>query len=409
MEQFVIDQIKYGLKYVPANLIKSLFISKSSPETESFRERAGGYICGVCHPNENYSQILNANIQWIRIDIPMPFDKNGEVTRSYISFKERCDGYKREGIKVMAVSPYPGCFSEIGIDIRTQEQKVRDTAVFLINDLREYIDAVQITNEMGIPRFTEPFNLDEASRFIAIQLEAINDVKGDILVGYNSAGPQADLHSKLKPYMKYCDYVGIDIYSGCFYNLPGFMWFFDAMLLYLWAMTKKPIMLQEFGYLGLGAPKSKEEKRAILQRYGANSEKEARKNISQFVSKMPDKMREYVTRLAPDASGQGDFIFKGDFANHLYCELPRFTKIPGYPHTPEGQAKFFEYILPHLHSMKFLGGAIIYCYSESNVCYVCNQKECPTETKWGITDLEGKEKPAYYAVKKAFGEIQNKK
>ena len=407
MEKYIVDQIKYGLKYVPGNLIKSLFMKKNSGETENFRRRAGGFICGVCHPNENYEQLSTANIRWVRFDIPMPFDENGEESEEYINFKERCRGYKSRNFKIMAVTPYPGDFSKVGIDPTKEESKVRETAVFLLNDLRELIDAVQITNEMGIPRFTYPLTMDQAVRFIGIQLEAVNEIKGDILVGYNSAGPQADLHSKIRPYLKYCDYVGIDIYSGCFFNFPGFMWFFDALLNYLWAMTKKPIVLQEFGYIGAGAPKTKEEKRDILRRYGVESEKQARENINAFVSKLPQRMCEYVRHLSPNEAEQGDFIFKGDFVNHLYCELPKLTKIPGYPHTPEGQGKFFDYLIPHLYSLDFLGGAIIYCYSDSGSCYVCSQRECPTETKWGLVDLDGKEKPSYFAVQRAFGKIQN--
>ena len=45
MEQFIKDQIKYGLKYLPSNLIKSLFIKKSSEETKKFREKE--FICGI--------------------------------------------------------------------------------------------------------------------------------------------------------------------------------------------------------------------------------------------------------------------------------------------------------------------------------------------------------------------------
>ena len=65
----------------------------------------------------------------------------------------------------------------------------------MINDLRAFIDAVQITNEMGIPHFTLPLTQQEAARFIGINAEAMNDVKQNILVGYNSAGPQADDHT----------------------------------------------------------------------------------------------------------------------------------------------------------------------------------------------------------------------
>ena len=45
MEQFVADQIKYGLKYLPVNLAKSFFIKQSNPETVAFRKK--GIIQGV--------------------------------------------------------------------------------------------------------------------------------------------------------------------------------------------------------------------------------------------------------------------------------------------------------------------------------------------------------------------------
>jgi len=51
--------------------------------------------------------------------------------------------------------------------------------------------------------------MDQAARFIGIQLAAMHPHRGNILLGYNSGGPQADLHAKLRPWHKYCDYVGI--------------------------------------------------------------------------------------------------------------------------------------------------------------------------------------------------------
>lgn len=55
MERHVIEQIKYGLRYVPLSLAKSLVIPSSSKETETLRKR--GFLCGVCHPDKNYEQI----------------------------------------------------------------------------------------------------------------------------------------------------------------------------------------------------------------------------------------------------------------------------------------------------------------------------------------------------------------
>ena len=408
MEEFVKNQIKYGLKYVPANLAKSFFIKKSNEETKALREK--GFICGICHPRGDMQKVLDANIEWIRADIPFPFEKDGTIRQDFISFKERCTELHNLGLKVMAITPYPQEYLKYGVVLNTPEgeKTIREIAVYIMDELRDVIGAVQVTNEMGIPRFTIPLTMDDAARFIAIQLEALDPVKGDVIVGYNSAGPQADLHYKLKPYLKYCDYVGVDIYVGCFMNVIGFMWMFDAVLRFLWAFTGKPLILQEFGYIGAGAPKSKAEKKAILQRYGVSSAKEAKKNISAFVNSMPKYFADHVRYLAhDDESRYFNLLFKSDLTNHLYCELPAITKIPGCPHTPEGQAKFYSKILPRLYNMDYMAGAIIYCYADVDVCYVCGQSECPTETRWGIVDCNLNPKPAYYAVKEAFAKIRN--
>lgn len=408
MEQFVKDQIRYGLKYLPSNLLKSFFIPDSNEASKALREK--GFICGVCHPCGDIKQVTDANISWVRMDIPFPYDEDGNVAQSFIDFKNRCKEFVDNGMKVMAITPYPQSYIKHGIDLDSAagEARIKEIAVFITNELRGLVGAFQVTNEMGIPRFTIPLTMAQAARFIGIQLQAIYPIRGDILLGYNSAGPQADLHFMLKPYLRFCDYVGVDIYIGCFFA-GGFMWCFDALIRYLWAFTGKPVILQEFGYIGAGAPKTKAEKKEILMRYGASSKKEAKKNIVSFVEHMPKQFGDHVKYLAHDDSSRFyDMIFKSDLVDHLYCELPALTKIPGYPHTPEGQAKFYSKILTSLYEKNYTAGAIIYCYSDYPHCYICGQEDCPVETRWGLVDCDCKPKPAYYAVKEAFGKIQNK-
>ncbi len=407
MEQFVVDQIKSGLKYLPANLGKSYFIPKKNAETEAFRKK--GFIRGVCHPNENFAQLREANIGWIRIDIPYPFEKDGSLREHYIGFKKKCERFHKNGIRVMAVTPYPEDYIEDGADVRTEEgrEKLKAVARFLAEDMQDTVDAFQITNEMGIPHFTLPLTMAEAVQFIALHLETIYPIKGRLLIGYNSAGPQADLHAGLKPYLQYVDYVGVDIYIGCFDTIPGAMFMFDSLLRYLWAFTHKPILMQEFGYISGGKPKTKKEKRAVLERYGVSSEADAEKEIDAFVERLPKTMKEHVKHVCEnDPSRYAGLLFRSDFKNHFYSELPAITKIPGYEHTPEGQAKFYADILPHLYSLPYVCGSIIYCYMDSERCYICGQNDCPTETRWGLVDCDGNPKPSFYAVQKAFGRMQ---
>ena len=198
MEQFVIDQIREGLKYIPANLLRSCLMKSSNEETKAMRRR--GFIRGVCHPTENFDLLHDANIEWIRIDICYPFDKNGRLSPHYLGFKDRCRKYVERGIKVMAVTPYPKDYVDNGVDVRTPEGEDRlwEIARFLVTDLGDLVAGYQVTNEMGLPHFTLPLTMEEAIHFIGVQLEAMYPVKGDKLVGYNSGGPGADLHPKLK-------------------------------------------------------------------------------------------------------------------------------------------------------------------------------------------------------------------
>ncbi len=408
MEQFIIDQIKYGLKYLPVSLAKYPFTEKSNAQAKALREKE--FICGVCHPSEDYKQITDANIGWVRMDIPFPFDMDWKPAEDFAQFKEKCEKFTENGIKVMAITPYPWEFFNRSLNPLSPEGKIklRETARYIINELRHCIGGLQITNEMGIPHFTLPLqNLDEAAQYIGIQLEEIYPIKGDIIIGYNCAGPQADLHCRMFDYLKYCDYVGIDIYMGCF--APGFMWMFDALLDYLWVLTKKPIILMEFGYMSKGAPRSKEEKLATLQKYGASSEKDAKENIAKFVSNLPEFMQNHIKNVCKnDESRYFNLIFKSDYKTHIYKELPKTTSLPGYPHTYEGQAKFYRDILSRLYKKPFLAGTFVYMYHDADACHICGQTDCPTETKWGLTERDGTPKKAYYAVKEAYGKMRGK-
>ena len=408
MDQFIKDQITMTLKAVPYHLARSFFIPGENAETKAFRAKVG-YICGVCHPHEEYDLLKEANIEWVRFDVPFPFEKDGSVAEDYESFKRRCRGYKDNGMKVMAVSPFPKHFVEAGMDTRGNDADLKKVAEFLIEDLQGFVDGIQISNEAGIPHFTVPYTVSECAEYIGKTAMYMYPKRGDIVIGYNSGGPQADLHVRMKPWFKYMDYVGFDLYMGCFMTMPGFLWVFDAIARYLWSLSGKPILLEEFGYIGDGAPKTKAQKVEILKRYGVSSEKEARADIAAFIDRLPESFRELIRFTQPDESKQGDRIFKSDLVNHLYCELPRITKIPGFPHTPEGQAKFFGTIIPRLHEKKFMAGSIVYCWADSDSCYMCGQHDCPTETRWGLVDRFANPKPSFYAVKEAFGKIRGKR
>ena len=89
-------------------------------------------------------------------------------------------------------------------------------------------------------------------------------IRGDIIIGYNLGGLSiVTLPFKMMEYHKYCDYVGVDMYLGCFEPVLKTPKQFKTILNFVRRVTNKPIILCEFGYIGLGEPKSKKEKQAI--------------------------------------------------------------------------------------------------------------------------------------------------
>lgn len=409
MDVFLKDQIINSIKYLPSNIIKSYFTKPYSEETKALRKKTG-FIKGVSSADEGYELLKGANIGWVRESLPAPFNADGSVNERYTEFKNKCKRYSEHGIKVMGITPLPNEYLDCGIDIREEggEDKLREVSRFIIEDVKDIVGGLQIANELGMPRFMIPYDMKECIRFLGIQMEEMYPLRGDCIIGYNSAGPQVDLHLGMKPYLKYCDYVGMDMYLGCFFSLPGFTWLFDVMVRYLWAFTGKPILMQEFGYIGGGEPKSRKEKDEILKSYGFNNEKEAKKDIMKFVDALPEHFKNHVRFVCgEDKKVTENFMFSGDMTNHLYKELPRITVIPGMPHTPEGQAKFFTKVIERLYKLPFMCGTIIYCWSDFHYCGYCGQTDCPTETLWGLVDINKNPKPSYYAVRDIFAKIKD--
>jgi len=408
MEDFIKDQLIATLKYAPFHIAAGYIKKSDSPEAQAARRKLGGFMKGICHPSDDYAKVKGAGIEWNRADIPFPFDAQGGIRQEYLDWKEIMRRYRGNGIRVMAVTPYPKTYVEYGIDPRAPEGEARvcEIAVFLIGDLKDIAEAWQITNEMGLPHMMRPLDIRQAVRFIGVQLRAMYPLRGDALLGYNSAGPQADLHALMRPWHQYCDYVGIDIYIGCFVSAGSWMAMYDVLLRYLWSLTGKPVLLCEFGYIGHGAPKSPEEKRAVLQRYGVNSEREAREKSAPFLENLKQINLTMYERVMRNASGDPlDFLFKSFYRNHFYSELPKRTVIRKYPHTLGGQADFYRDIFPRLAKLPFVLGAVIYKWIDKERCSHCGQSDCPTEARWGIVDVNQKEKPSYYAVRDALAKL----
>lgn len=397
----LITPLLFGIHYEP--------FSKYDEECRVAEEKIGGFMKGVCHADPDYDALKGANIEWTRKDIPFPYNADGTLSQHYLNWKAEMKAYADNGIRIFAITPYPDDYIEYGLDPRDPDDRegIQDIARFYLEDLKGIAGAIQVTNEMGIDRFTHPLTLDEAADFIGMQLEAMYPVRGDIIIGYNLGGLSVvTLPFKMMKYHKYCDYVGLDMYLGSFEDISHAIDHYLVILGFVRKVTGKPIIMCEFGYIGYGEPKTEEEKVAVLQKYGFNSEEEATADMDTFISRLPEDMKEEILELYPNYTAEeyAQILFEGEYKNHLYTSLPEGYGLDGYAHTPEGQAKFYKDLIPKLMANDYCIGAVIYCWGDSEACYVCGQEECPVETGWGLVDNDGNPKPAYYAVKEAFAE-----
>jgi len=418
-------QIPDSIAYAPWYAVSAFFRDqRATAEVKRVKENLGGFARGICHSKGDYGRLLENNIEWDRLDCPMPYDSAGTPNQHYVNFKNDLIVRKAAGVKTMVITPFPKSFIDYGMDPRTPEGEamVVETIKFIFNDLKDYMGAVQVSNEIGVPNFQRPLTNEEGVRFLAVQLEALHPIKGNIPVGYNTAGPQFDINSKMKPYLKYVDFYGMDIYLGCHIGLGSFnfimgMYVFDIITMLMWGYLGKPIIVTEFGYLSAGVPKTQAEKDTMMrERYGYESEAAmiaaAKADPEAFLVRMAadpetESMANFIRRFnEEDLSRVSSFLTSLECVTHLYCELPADYVIPGFPHTPQGEADFYADILPRFAKHEYVLGTFIYNWKDSTRCYLCGQHDCPSETGWGLVDWEGNPKPALAAVREAYGKLK---
>jgi hypothetical protein len=66
------------------------------------------FFIGVCHPRKRLDLMNQAGVQWLRCDVPFPFEgKVGDVSQHFKDFHNQVSIWNKAGFKVMGVTPYP--------------------------------------------------------------------------------------------------------------------------------------------------------------------------------------------------------------------------------------------------------------------------------------------------------------
>lgn len=354
------------------------------------------FIKGVCHPRGQYDLMKEAGIEWVRTDCPYPFEKNGELRPRYISYKNECIEHASHGIKTFSVSPYPSTFIEYGIDPRTSEglQKCGEVCEFLAHDLADVVDGWQITNEMYVVHFRAPLVHEEALPFIVECGKGLRRGNPNALIGHNSACDEWKPYYDMMNKEIGLDYVGLDHYAGSW--LPGGPKDFHPEIEKLYEQTGLPVIIEEFGFPSMGGSIGEGEDIEFLNGLGFKDWDDAASRFDDFMTHTPKGFQERGREIA--VPERKKFLY--DNRTHL---MKKWAESSDIVHTLEGQAQFYDELLPILMNEPHLMGAIIYCWSDSRACFLCGEEDCPIEIAWGLVDKDYNPKLSYYAVKRHFG------
>ena len=369
--------------------------------TSALQKRLGGFLKGICHPDENYTLLKDAGFGWVRRDVPFPVDADGAVLQQHRDFLAQTKAYAENGLRSQLISPYPFKFLERGIDPRTPEglKRVEELSAFLAREYRPYAPCWQATNEQFNPHFRAPLTAEESRDFIIATLRGLRAGDPDAVIGHNSvqeAGLWDDFVRQIDAACD-CDYTGLDLYNGSWSG--GGPETYVEKIREVYDLCGKPVILMEFGFASAGRNASPDFHEAYdyIREKGFRDLEDVFARSEEYIETLPG---EPLKQLARSCAPQ-------DVPQQLYNSFPHVMKMwfapQVFPHTEDGQAQFYEELLPLLLDCPQLAGAVIYCWRDAPYCGFCGAADCPCETAWGLLKTDGTVKKAYETVRHFFG------
>ncbi len=328
--------------------------------------------------NPNYKLMREAGVEWVRVNIPLPFvDRlGGELSPRFLKVLEDVKNWTNNGFKVMGVTPLAGTTSfdkETGkqsvwhrnmpewageIDTDLYYETYEKICEYMAEYTRDLIGMWQVSNEMDIEEFRGPMNREQAARFMQAGGRGVKKGNPDAKPGINPASwdpvswgtPDGRwlidvlYNEKNSPF----DYAGIDGYYGSWSAGGPEDWIVKVDEIF--DVAKKPVLINEWGYGSIGGP-AKES-------------------------------------LVPVAPGQCSVCNTGAFHNVWKKE-----------HSEAEQAEYISTALKIFATYPNILGSFFYSWGDSATCWHCGQPNCPAECGWGVVDKDGNPKPSYYAFK----------
>ncbi|MGF7144286.1 hypothetical protein HNQ56_002717 [Anaerotaenia torta] len=325
-----------------------------------------------------YQELLDIGFSWVRMGICFPWkDKMfGTLSEEYYRCREDMEIAHKAGIQIMPSTPGMGGYR---YDSKLQKTYYQDdwpdfvgekgskgyyenvaaACEFICRDLGEIAgDLWQCMNEIDIPTFSGNYSMEITTGTARASAEGIVRANpaakcGINLSRYHEEGLKiADM--VYAPGHKF-GYIGDDQYFGSWQGKTVESW--NEVIDALYERYHLPVVANEWGYSSGGA----------------------------------------VKQVRPDAS-----LLPEGIPDVCY-EKSWFHEAEG-GHTQEVQAEYLRRGLQIFAEHPHVLGSFLFCFKDAKHCYHCGEEDCPSECYWGITDVNGKPKKAYEAVKTAIKE-----
>ncbi len=333
-------------------------------------------------PNADPALLKAAGIRWVRQDFPYPFKSGlgGDQSPHYEEARSAARAWASKGMNVMGVTPLPGIgtyqpdesgrmrltwkdFLPAGLGKLGSSDFVyhyRRACEWLAGDLRGAVQAWQIANELDITQFAGPLDVRQASDLVLETARGLKQIDPGLIVGTNTAGsPRAYyLYGRLfaDPETP-LDYCGVDQYYGSWQAGGPTDW--DARIAELWAITGKPVLVNEWGFSSAGEAMTPDEQRQAL-------------------------------------------------AGTASCQFRKWMFTWGEGHNPASQAEYVRRAMGVFQKHRdHLFGLFFYRWEDQETCWQCGSPECPIETAWGLVDRQGRPKPAFEAFREGVRKMSS--
>jgi len=316
--------------------------------------------------NPNYEVIKRAGIGWVRLGFAFPFrDKvGGEFTEQFTRDLEEARRISKLGLRIMGGTPTPG---DLQYDIKNRRtawlnampewagtvdsdryyETYQKACEEIGRQTKGIIDLWQVSNEMDLTEFRGSLSVQQAVRFLNAGARGLKNGNPDAKADVNPASAffegeeilRALYGSPDSPF----DFVGIDGYFGSF--APGGPAAWIEVIDRLHEITHKPVLINEWGYSSL------------------------------------------------EGSGRP---LKRKVGNEV-CDRQLWDRAWRKQHSPEEQAEYVRLALKIFATYPDVAGCFFYEWNDDPLCSYCGSVGCPNDCGWGLVDVHGNPKPAYYA------------